>query len=316
MKVCITRKEQVATDIVSFELTAALSTTLPPFSAGSHIDVHIGDSVVRQYSLYNSPADSHRYCIAVLRKLDSRGGSIAMHALETGTELEISEPRNHFLLDPSAAHTILLAGGIGITPILCMVEQLEQIGASYELHYCVRDAERAAFKGRFAKPDVAARVQFYYDNTPEKGRMNFAAVLGEAATGKHVYVCGPGGFIDAALNAARKNGWSESNLHREYFTAAEALTDETNAGFKVKIASSGRVVNIKPEQTILAALTEAGIDIPASCEQGVCGTCLTRVLDGDPDHRDVYMTDEEHAAGDQFTPCCSRSKSALLVLDL
>ncbi|GAA4329783.1 PDR/VanB family oxidoreductase [Pigmentiphaga soli] len=315
MKVRITRKFETATDICAFELADPEGTPLPAFSAGAHIDVHLGNGLVRQYSLCNNPNDRHRYMLGVLRDPVSRGGSVAMHALREGDEVEISEPRNHFPLAAEARHSILLAGGIGVTPILCMAERLAHIGASFEFHYCTRSPERTAFRDRLAEPDLQGKAHLYHDSEPPEKRIDLAAVLGKPDAGTHLYVCGPGGFIDAVLNAAKAAGWPEQNVHREYFSAAPAATAE-DGSFEVKIASTGQIVVIPPDQTVTEALAAAGVEVLTSCEQGVCGTCLTRVLEGVPDHRDLYLTDAEHDANDQFLPCCSRSKTPMLVLDL
>ncbi|MFL9867830.1 PDR/VanB family oxidoreductase [Paraburkholderia fungorum] len=315
MQVRIIRKCDVATDICVFELARPDGSALPAGSAGAHIDVRIGDGLVRQYSLCNHPDDTHRYMIGVLREVNSRGGSIAMHALTEGSLLEISEPKNHFPLAQAASHSLLLAGGIGVTPILGMAEHLAASGASFEMHYCTRDPARAAFREQLADARFGGRVHLYFDSGLADERVNLQALLAAPDVGKHLYVCGPSGFIGAVLDTAIAAGWDQRNLHREYFAAAsqpEAASDD----FQVKLASSGQVIDVKGDQSVLAALTAAGVDIPTSCEQGVCGTCMTRVLAGQPDHRDVYLTDEERAANDCFLPCCSRSKSPMLVLDL
>ena len=314
MKALITRKLPVATDICMFELTAPGGEALPPFSAGAHIDVHVGGHV-RQYSLCNSPSETGLYRIGVLRDPHSRGGSIAMHELPCGSTLEISTPKNHFPLTQDATHTIFLAGGIGITPILCMAEHLLHTGQSFELHYCTREPERTAFRERFAAADLTARARLYFDTAAPGERIDLPGVLGRPAAGTHVYVCGPAGFIEAVLATASKAGWSTANVHREYFGAAPQAAGPDDA-FQVRLASSGNVVDVPPGVTVVEALRGCGIEVPVSCEQGVCGTCLTRVLSGEPDHRDQYLTDEERVANDQFLPCCSRARTPELVLDL
>jgi vanillate O-demethylase ferredoxin subunit len=318
MKVQLIRKTEVARDILSFEFADPAGAALPAFSAGAHIDVMPADGIVRQYSLCNDPRETHRYVLGVLHDPSSRGGSTAMHALREGALLDISEPRNHFPLAHDAAHSILLAGGIGVTPILCMAERLAHAGASFELHYCTREPERAAFRERFAAPHLKPHSRLYFDTASADGRLDLKRVLAAPAADRHVYVCGPAGFIDFVLDAARQLGWHSENVHREYFgaPAANAVAHDSDGPFQVRLASSGRIVDVAATQTIAAALEKAGVAIATSCEQGVCGTCLTRVLAGEPDHRDVYLTDEERAANDQLLPCCSRSKSPLLVLDL
>lgn len=315
MKVQVKKKVAAAEDIISVELADLNGAPLPAFSAGAHIDVVLGNGLTRQYSLCNNPVDRSTYVLGVLLEPESRGGSKAMHALQTGEILEISEPKNHFPLDNDARHSILLAGGIGITPILCMAERLAHINASFELHYCTRSVERTAFKERLEQEHLKPHSHVYHDSSPPEQRLDIAKVVANPTPDRHLYVCGPGGFIDVVLNTAKAAGWAESNLHREYFTGA--VQDTANDGsFQVRLASSGQVVDIPADKSIVEALADNGIDVPVSCEQGVCGTCLTRVLEGEPDHRDLYLTDAEREANDQMLPCCSRSKSAVLVLDL
>jgi len=316
LAVRVARRQREAVDIDSFELIAADGSGLPPFSAGSHVDVHLPGGLLRQYSLCNPPDESHRYQIAVLRDPQSRGGSAAVHAqLHEGTLLQISEPRNHFALAHDARRHLLLAGGIGVTPILCMAERLQHIGADYEMHYCTRSADRTAFADRIRNAALGARVAFHFDDGAPEQKLDLQRLLGQPQDGTHLYVCGPKGFMDAVLGTARASGWIESQLHYEFFSA-KVEASEADAAFEVVVASTGRVIPVAKAQTVVQALSAAGVDVQVACEQGVCGTCLTRVIEGVPDHKDVYLTDEERAANDQFTPCCSRSKSARLVLDL
>jgi vanillate monooxygenase ferredoxin subunit len=316
LQVRVAAKVVEADDIVSFELQSVDGSALPSFSAGSHIDVHVPGGLVRQYSLCNDPGESHRYQIAVLREAASRGGSVSMHdQVEPGTPLRISAPRNHFALAQGASEHLLLAGGIGITPLLCMAERLSVLGASFTLHYASRSKSRAAFVERIARSAFADRVHLHHDDGDPAQRLDLPAVLAAPAPGVHLYVCGPQGFMDAVLSQARMAGWAAEQLHSEYFGAAAARGDG-DSGFDVQLASSGRVVSVRADQTVIQALAAAGVHVSTSCEQGVCGTCLTRVLDGRPLHRDLYLTPEEQAANDQFLPCCSRASTPRLVLDL
>jgi Flavodoxin reductases (ferredoxin-NADPH reductases) family 1 len=313
----VARKSEEATDICSLELVSKEGSPLPGFSAGSHVDVHLPGGVVRQYSLCNDPAETHRYLIAVLRDPASRGGSVAVHdAVKEGDELLISAPKNHFALAHEAKRSLLLAGGIGVTPILCMAERLAVMGADFEMHYATRSRERTAFVARIQGAAFADKVRFHFDDGPPEQRLDLPALLGTPQPGTHLYVCGPKGFMDAVLGTARGAGWGEAQLHWEFFAGGDAAPHADDGSFEVQLASSGRVITIAPDKTVTQALAEAGVEILVSCEQGVCGTCLTRVLEGTPDHRDVYLTPEEQAANDQFTPCCSRAKSGRLVLDL
>jgi vanillate O-demethylase ferredoxin subunit len=316
LEVRVVRKRIEALDVCSFELVSHDGRALPGFSAGSHIDVDVPGGFSRQYSLCNDPAEQHRYLIGVLRDPQSRGGSRAMHdALQEGQTLRISTPKNHFALAHAAERSLLLAGGIGITPLLCMAERLAVAGEDFALHYCTRSPQRTAFRERIAQSRFADRVSFHFDDGAPGQKLDIARTLARPAPGTHLYVCGPKGFMDAVLGSARAQGWPESQLHFEFFSGAAVDAAEGEA-FEVKLASSGRTVNVPAGQTVVEALRQVGVEVPTSCEQGVCGTCLTRVLEGLPDHRDLYLTPEEQAANDQFTPCCSRAKSKRLVLDL
>ncbi|KAG8149831.1 PDR/VanB family oxidoreductase [Burkholderia catarinensis] len=316
LTVKVARKWQEARDICGFEFVSDDGAPLPRFDAGSHIDVHLPGGLVRQYSLCNHPGQGDRYQIAVLRDAGGRGGSRAIHdAVRQGDTVRISTPRNHFPLAHDAAHHLLLAGGIGVTPILCMAERLFSAGAAFDMHYCARSADRMAFVERINAAGFHDRARFHVDDGDPAQRFDLASVLASAPDGTHLYVCGPRGFMDAVLGEARARNWPDERLHYEFFGASVEASAADRA-FQVRIASSGKVIDVPPECTVVAALTANGVDVLTSCEQGVCGTCLTRVLEGEPEHRDSYLTDAEKAAGDQFMPCCSRSRTAVLVLDL
>lgn len=316
LQVRVARKAVEAVDIVTLELVAVDGKALPAFSAGSHVDVQLPGGITRQYSLCNDPKETHRYLIGVLRDPASRGGSQAVHdSVKEGDVLQISAPKNHFGLAHDAKHSLLLAGGIGVTPILCMAERLAITGAAFRMHYATRAPERTAFRSRIAASGFAERVQFHHDNGDAAQKLDLQAVLAAPAAGTHLYVCGPRGFMDAVLATARAQGWPEEQLHYEFF-GAEVAKSDSDARFEIKLASSGRIIMVSKDKTVTQALAEAGVEIMMSCEQGVCGTCLTRVLEGVPDHKDSYLTPEEQAANDQFLPCCSRAKTPQLVLDL
>lgn len=313
IEVVVAKKQLEAEGICSFELAREDGQPLPAFSAGAHIDVHLNGGLTRQYSLCNSASETHRYQIAVLKEPTSRGGSQQMHEMvQEGQCLSISAPRNLFELDSSAEHSLLFAGGIGITPILCMAERLSHLGASFTLHYSVRSRDRAAFLTRLQSSPFADRVHVHFD---DEEPLNALAVLANPAAGTHLYVCGPGGYMEYVLSSGRAEGWPDELLHREYFSAGAEVSAPGEA-FEIEIASSGEVMRVAAGQTIIDVLYDAGIDVPVSCEQGVCGTCVTRVLDGIPEHRDSFLTQAQRAANDQFTPCCSRAKSSRLILDL
>jgi vanillate O-demethylase ferredoxin subunit len=320
LQVRVARKSSDAQDIVSLELELAHGGALPAFTAGSHIDIQVPDGkgghITRQYSLSNAPTETQRYVIAVLRDPASRGGSSGVHErIQVGDVLSISAPRNHFALAPQAQHHLLIAGGIGITPILSMVETLSAQGASYALHYASRSPERTAFRTHLAQPRYAEQVHHHYSEGSAAQKLDLATLLAQPQAGTHVYVCGPQRLMDAVIATARAAGWPEANIHYEFFGAAVAPSANDGA-FEVVVKSSGQVVPVPADQTVVQALAAAGVSVMISCEQGVCGTCLTRVLEGTPDHKDHYLTPEEQAANNEFTPCCSRSKTPRLVLDL
>ena len=237
ISVRVARKSQEALDICSFELVATDGTALPGFSAGSHVDVHLPGGLTRPYSLCNDARETHRYLIGVLRDPASRGGSQAMHdAVQEGDVLQISAPKNHFPLAHGASRSLLLAGGIGITPILCMAERLAASAAPFEMHYCSRSQERTAFYERIRTAGFASQVHFHFDDGDSEQKLSLPDLLAEPQPGVHVYVCGPKGFMDAVLLTARGNGWAETQLHCEFF-AAEVLKSEGDASFDVKLAS-------------------------------------------------------------------------------
>jgi vanillate O-demethylase ferredoxin subunit len=316
MQVKIVRKTTLAVNISAFELMRCDGAPLPAFSAGAHIDVKLRSGLIRQYSLCNDPSETHRYLIAVLRVPASRGGSEAIHALQEGDILEIGFPKNHFQLADDSSYSLLLAGGIGVTPIISMAEVLAVNGAGFEMHYCSRDEEHMAFRDHLLRSEFSDRVRLYFDSAPSDGRIDLALILSEPTPKKHLYVCGPEGFISAVVELAKKFDWEDHCIHREFFAMSAPVLPEGSSNFKVKLSSSGRIFEIPNDKTVVEVLAQAGIEIPISCNQGVCGTCVTGVLSGEPDHRDFYLTDDEKELNNQFTPCCSRSKSDTLILDL
>lgn len=312
----VASRKQEALDICSFDLVDPDAGLLPEFAAGAHIELNLPCGLRRQYSICSDPFDRHRYRIAVLRETASRGGSREMHEkLEAGHVLTASLPRNHFALAPEAGYSMLLAGGIGITPLYSMAQSLWRQNAAFELHYCAKSAEHAAFVHELESAPFASRVRHHYSRGEGGRRLDLVSLLSAAPAETHLYVCGPRGFIEAAIEAARARGWPTRRLHSELFGAEVAHFDSDSA-FEVELVRSGRVVAIPKDRTVIESLSANGIPVPVSCEQGVCGTCLTGVLQGIPDHRDSYLTDDERQRNDQFTPCCSRSKTRRLVLDL
>lgn len=312
LNVVVRKREEQGAHVVVLELTRADGSPLPTFDAGAHVDIHVAPGLVRQYSLCGDPADNAVYRLGVLKDPASRGGSIGVHdTLLEGAEVQISAPRNHFPLASGAQRSILIGGGIGITPMLAMAYALHAQGSDFELHYCTRSHATSAFLNELQRAAFAPHVHTHFDdeNTP----IDLDAVLGIAQADVHVYTCGPAGFMDWVIAQARGKGYDDEHIHREYF---QLDVDNSGASFEVVAARSGKTVQVAEGQTILEALAGVGIDIDISCEQGVCGTCLCDVLEGEPDHRDVYFTDDEKAANDAILVCCSRSKTAKLVLDI
>ena len=312
--VVVNKKELIADGVMYFELVNSTDTALPDFTAGAHIDIQLPNGLVRQYSLCGKPSNQSSYEIAVLLESNSRGGSKSAHLdLEVGSHLNISFPRNHFPLQ-EAKHSILFAGGIGITPILSMAEVLSHDDASFEMHYCSRSAAKTAFVKRIQSATFSSKVQFHFDDGDESQKLNIKEILKNTEQGVHLYVCGPKGFMDYVIDSAKNLGWPDSQIHFEFFKV-EPTAKADDGSFDVELASTGLVVNVAPDQTIAYALIDAGIEVPLSCEQGICGTCVMKVIGGDPDHRDVCLSDEDKDVKKMFTPCCSRAQSSRLVLD-
>ncbi|MFG6429538.1 PDR/VanB family oxidoreductase [Roseateles sp. LYH14W] len=311
----VAAKRPAAQDVVELTLQAPDGEPLPAFEAGAHVELHLAGGLVRHYSLCNAPGERQRYVLGVLREPASRGGSVAVHeGLNPGDVLAVGGPKNHFSLQATAAHKLLLAGGIGITPVLSMARQLAAQGRSFTLHYAGRSRARMAFLAALADAPLAAHTHLHVGD--ENGSMDMDAVLAAQPEGSELYVCGPAGFIDAALAAARRLGWAEARLHRELFAAAPRSDTGEHQPFDIEVQGSGQVIHVPAGCSAAQALQDAGLPLLTSCEQGVCGTCLTRVVAGEPDHRDQYLTPEEQAANDQFLPCCSRARSPRLVIQL
>ncbi|RCK46284.1 PDR/VanB family oxidoreductase [Thalassospira profundimaris] len=320
-KAVIQQIHDLTNRIRGFDLVPAdNSVTLPPCSPGAHIKVSVTDETGKQakrsYSVIN-PGQSDLYRIAVLREDNGEGGSRFMHeTLEVGNIIEIDEPQNDFPLDPDATETILIAGGIGITPILSMAKQLQQDGANFTLHYSSRNHHDMALMSEVL--DCAeGRCSLYFDGGDATRGMPLSALLGTPGANRHVYVCGPGGLIDAVLETARRNRWAPDNVHYERFTTPSAQLDDT--GFEVHLAQSGKVFDVPVGKSILDVLIDEGIDPLYDCKKGNCGICTSVVLshDGDLSHRDAYLSDSQKAQNDQMCICVSRMQSSgRLSLDL
>ncbi|GAB4193569.1 MAG: PDR/VanB family oxidoreductase [Thalassobaculales bacterium] len=299
-----------AAGIISLDLRPVDGGSLPGFTAGAHIDLSLPGGLSRSYSLVNPEGERHRYVVAVNRDRASRGGSRAVHeVLKAGDLIRVTAPRNNFALAASAAHSVLIAGGIGITPLWCMVQTLVAQGRSWELHYAVRDRASAAFLE--ALQQWPERLHLHVD--AEAGRvLDVGAIVARAPAGAHLYACGPGPLLDAFTAATA--GLPAEQVHLERFSSDAAPA--TGGGFTVVLARSGREIAVPPGKTILEAVREAGINAPSSCEEGICGTCEVRVIAGIPDHRDMVLSKAEQAANTVMMICCSGAKSPTLTIDL
>lgn len=312
LSVQVARKWTAAQDIVGFELRP-LRGHLPTFQPGAHIDVHLPNGLVRQYSLTNAPGETDRYVIGVKREAPSRGGSQCLH--ETVREddvLAISEPRNNFPLRRDGVRTIFIAGGIGLTPLLAMAAALHHSGLVYELHCFARSQEGLAFPERLQT--LGDHVRSHLDLTPAGTEDSIRALLSDYRPRVQVYMCGPPPMLDATRRIAAELGWPEAQVHFEYFKNDHAI--DNSSRFEVALARSVMTLEVPPGKTILQVIRESGISVPSSCEQGACGTCIATVLEGEPDHQDVYLNEAEKRSGTKIITCVSRAKSARLVLDL
>lgn len=305
-----------APDIRSFFFESLEGKELPRFTPGSHIDVQVAPGLTRQYSLCNGPADRHHYQIAVKKEPASRGGSQLMHErVRPGDVISISPPKSNFELDGSSAPCLLVAGGIGITPLLSMARHLLVSGRQFELLYFSRSIRETAFHAALSGPEFAGRVSFHYALDPEAVRAYLRRRLWVREDDTQLYLCGPRPFMDLVEQTAAAT-WPPQSVHLEYFTADPEASAGARSRFVVRLARAGMACEVTETQSVVEALAAIGVTIETSCEQGVCGTCLTGILAGAPDHRDVFLTDEEKATGDKFCPCVSRATSAELVLDL
>jgi ferredoxin-NADP reductase/nitrite reductase/ring-hydroxylating ferredoxin subunit len=312
LRVEVARKWHAGEGIAGFELRP-LRGHLPTFLPGAHIDVHLPNGKVRQYSVTNGPGESGSYIIGVKRENPSRGGSQCLHeVVREGDVLAISEPRNNFPLRRDAIRTIFIAGGIGITPLLAMAQALHHSGGAYELNYFARSDAQLAFPERLAT--LGDHVRTHLGLSPDATQDRLRALLSGYRARMHVYACGPGPMLDATRRIASDCGWPESAVHFEYFKNTHAIDDSTR--FEVALARSCVTLAVPAGKSILAVMRENGIDIASSCEQGACGTCVATVLDGEPDHQDVYLNDAEKHSRTKIVTCVSRARSARLVLDL
>lgn len=314
LRLKVAHRRIAARDIVAFDLESETGAPLPPFTAGAHVDVRTCEGLVRQYSICNAPSERLRYRLGILLDPQSRGGSRAIHeGFADGDIVEVGVPRNLFAIAHASRPALLFGGGIGITPVLAMAHEMQAAGGRYELHYCVRDASRAAFMEELEEGELAPRSFIHFDDGPPQQRIDVFSIVSKADTDTDIYVCGPAGFIDHVLNEARRANWPEAQLHSESFSASTDLAGET---FTLLAERSGRTFDIPAGKSPADVLLEAGIDVTVSCQQGICGACLHDVIEGIPDHRDLVQSEEEKASNKQIALCCSRSLTSVLRVDV
>lgn len=306
-----------AQGVLSFVLRRPDGAPLPPIDPGAHVDLHLPNGLMRSYSLSNGLGDAGAYRLTIARDAKSSGGSIWLHdQLRVGQLLEVSAPRNNFTLATAAPYSVFIAGGIGVTPFLPMIVSLNMAGKPWRLHYCVRTRDRAALLEELEAlaADGMGELVPNFDEEPNGAMLDLGAVLAGLPADAHVYCCGPGGMLDAFRAGAQAADIAEERVHFEYFSGDVAAA--TDGGYVVECRQSSKEVVVQPGQTILEALKAAGIDVPFSCEEGVCGACETRILSGVPDHRDLILSERERSEGKTMMVCCSGSKSERLVLDI
>ncbi|MFO1069404.1 MAG: Rieske 2Fe-2S domain-containing protein [Geminicoccaceae bacterium] len=312
LRVTVGRKWAAAEGIAGLELRP-LQGLLPTFQPGAHIDLHLPNGLIRQYSLVNGPGETDRYVVGVKLESPSSGGSACVHGtLREGDVVAISEPRNNFPLRRDATETLLVAGGIGITPLLAMAQTLHHQALPFRLHYFAQGEAQLAFADRLATLG-AALVRHLGLDPPATGA-RLTEILGAYAPGRQVYICGPGPMLEAARRMAAGLGWPDSAVHFEYFKNVNAI--DTSSSFEVALARSALTLQVPAGRSILEVLRQNGVDLPSSCEQGACGTCAATVIEGEPDHQDVYLNPTERRSGQRIMTCVSRAKSPRLVLDL
>ena len=308
------RIDYLADGIHGFELVDPRGRDLPRFAAGAHVELRLA-GMRRQYSLCNDPGERRRYCLAVLREPESRGFSDRLHdRVRVGDQIDVSMPNNNFPLAEAATRHLLLAGGIGIAPIVAMLHVLRRRGAEYRLLYCTRSPERTAFREALLPLAASGQVELHHDDGDPAHGLDIAATLSDPAPGTHLYYCGPAPMMAAAAAASRH--WSPGTVHCEYFTAPEPdqASHADDRPFRVRLSRSGGEYEVPAGATIIEVLRAQGIAVPTSCELGYCGACLTRYLAGEPEHRDQMLSDKDRER--YALICCARAKTPVLELDL
>jgi vanillate O-demethylase ferredoxin subunit len=313
--VVVAKKVVEAHNMASFELVPTDGGELAAFSPGSHIDVTLPGGLIRQYSLCNSASERHRYIIGVWKDGNSRGGSVAMHqAVNEGDTLQVSRPRNIIRVPKNTKRAILFARGIGATPILSIADHLKRNNIPFEFHYVFALMSPGSFRPMIESSIFAGETKFYLEATQDNQLLDAAALLTDRPDDTQLFICGVDWWQDPIIKLAAQKGFTPERIHIERFNgkAAAPLLDKV---FEVKIASTGAVYKIPGDKSVTAFLEEKGVKIPTSCEQGACGTCKVKVLEGEVEHRDKRLKPEQRAEG-WFLACVSRAKGGQLVLDL
>jgi phthalate 4,5-dioxygenase reductase subunit len=313
LSLVVAARHEIATGIHAFELRSRnAAVALPAFAPGSHIGMRTPAGHLRKFSLTNDPQERDRYVIAVKRESAGRGGSAGLiDTLRTGDVVECAAPRNDFALAERPTQFIFIAGGIGITPIMSMIRHLKASGrARFKLYYLTRDPAATAFREELTSPAFHGQVVIHHDEGDPARAFDLWPVL-ERPTPAHVYCCGPRPLLEAVRDMT--GHWSASAIHFESFVDAAAMHAPEDRPFRVRLAQSGVTLDVTADQSILDALRAAGFDAPSSCEAGTCGTCRTRLLAGDADHRDLVLAPDER--DDSIMICVSRARSGELVID-
>jgi ferredoxin-NADP reductase len=277
--------------------------------------VFINDQLIRQYSLVEHDDVRNRYRIAVKRDDKGRGGSRAMHQLAVGDVVRISPPKNNFMLYENARRFILISGGIGITPMLAMAHRLIRLGKEFELHVCARNEDAVPFKDELAVSRLARHVTIHLDKPEGGSTLSPETIFAQPDEHAQIYICGPGGFMNWLRDSAVEQGWQPENIRIESFSAPIS-TDGSNHAFTLRLERSQKDVPVKAGQSILDALQHSGVEPRYACMQGTCGTCVVKVVSGEVDHRDAYLSETEKVANTQMCLCVSRAKAERLAIDL
>ncbi|MCJ2048433.1 PDR/VanB family oxidoreductase [Methylobacterium sp. J-070] len=310
--VTVVARRMLTARVVELELADPDGWDLPPFDAGAHVSVHLPEGKTRPYSLCGDPVISGRYRLAVLRQDDGRGGSAWIHeVVRVGDTLHVSLPRNNFPLAAEADHHLLIAGGIGLTPFLPMVDVLNRAGRAFHLHACAGSPEHMPYLRRLRELEAAGVATLHFDGGEPSAGLDVGGLLDGRGPDVHVYCCGPSSLMDAVRRATAT--WPEDRVHFERFQA-EPTVPAGSADATVELARSGLTIAVPAGQSIARALLRHGAEIDVSCEAGTCGSCRTRYLSGRVDHRDVVLSAAERR--DYMTPCVSGCAGERLLLDL